>query len=151
MQAKQLESQQKHIEALEAAQREQQEAISRVLDSKSASEETVALVNTVNKGESLENPQQPVVPSEPKHPSNESVPAQVVENPPPAFDPDQEIDAEPEATGPALKLGPAKVQLLGYVALTGLWRSTNGGGNVGTGFATIPYSNIAPGNISEFR
>ena len=52
---------------------------------------------------------------------------------------------------PAVKLGPAKVRLIGYPALTAVYRSTNSGGNVGTSFTSIPFDNGAPGNTSEFR
>lgn len=52
---------------------------------------------------------------------------------------------------PALKLGPAKVRLIGYPAMTMLFRSTNSGGNVGTSFANIPFDNTVPGNTTEFR
>ncbi|HEX8798900.1 MAG TPA: hypothetical protein VF772_09815, partial [Terriglobales bacterium] len=52
---------------------------------------------------------------------------------------------------PALKLGPAKVRLIGYPALTMAWRSVNNGGNVATNFNNIPYSNTVPGTTSEFR
>src|SRR5271165_5437825 len=52
---------------------------------------------------------------------------------------------------PALKLGPAKVRLIGYPAMTTVWRSTNSGGNVGTSFANIPFVTTVPGNTSEFR
>src|SRR4029077_20433578 len=50
---------------------------------------------------------------------------------------------------PALNLGPAKVRLIGYAALTGLYRTTNSGGNVGTSFASLPFDNTVPGNTSE--
>ncbi len=52
---------------------------------------------------------------------------------------------------PALKLGPAKVRLLGYPAMTTLWRSTNSGGNVGTNFANLPFNDTVPGTTSESR
>lgn len=52
---------------------------------------------------------------------------------------------------PALKLGPAKVRLIGFPAMTMLFRSTNSGGNVGTSFANIPFDNTVPGNTTEFR
>src|ERR1700685_1721734 len=54
-------------------------------------------------------------------------------------------------TTPALKLGPAKLRLLGYPSMTTLWRSTNSGGNVGTNFANLPFDNTVPGTTSEFR
>jgi hypothetical protein len=52
---------------------------------------------------------------------------------------------------PALNLGPAKIRLIGYTAFTGLYRTTNSGGNVGTSFASLPFDNTLPGNTSEFR
>jgi hypothetical protein len=52
---------------------------------------------------------------------------------------------------PAVALGPARLRLIGYPALTSLWRSTNSGGNVGTSFASLPFSSTVPGNTSEFR
>ena len=52
---------------------------------------------------------------------------------------------------PALNLGPAKIRLIGYTAFTGLYRTTNSGGNVGTSFASLPFDNTVPGNTSEFR
>jgi len=58
-------------------------------------------------------------------------------------------DITPET--PALRLGPAQIRLLGYPAMTMLWRSVNSGGNVGTSFGSIPYSNSVAGNTSEFR
>ena len=62
----------------------------------------------------------------------------------------QEI-AEEVPTGSALELGPAQVRLGGYLALTGTFRSTNSGGNVGTSFATTPFGDTAQGNLSEAR
>jgi hypothetical protein len=59
--------------------------------------------------------------------------------------------AEVTPDTPALKLGPANVRLIGYPALTGVYRSTNVGGGIGTSFASIPYDNTVEGNTSEFR
>jgi hypothetical protein len=69
---------------------------------------------------------------------------------------DQELQRGPEIaditpTTPALSLGPAKVRLIGYPALTSVWRSTNNGGNVATNFNNIPYNNTVDGTTSEFR
>jgi hypothetical protein len=52
---------------------------------------------------------------------------------------------------PKLQLGPAALRIIGYPALTTVYRSTNSGGNVGTNFTGIPFSNTVPGNTSEFR
>jgi len=54
-------------------------------------------------------------------------------------------------TTPKLQLGPAAVRVIEYPALTTVYRSTNSGGNVGTGFTSIPFSSSVPGNTSEFR
>jgi hypothetical protein len=59
--------------------------------------------------------------------------------------------ADVTPTTPALQLGPAKIRLIGYPALTTLWRSSNNGGNVATNFNNIPYDNTVPGTTSEFR
>jgi hypothetical protein len=69
---------------------------------------------------------------------------------------EQELQRGPEIadvtpTTPALKLGPAKIRLIGYPALTSVWRSTNNGGNVATNFNNIPFDNTVPGTTSEFR
>ena len=144
--AKQLEAQQKQIDALQAA--------SGVTDLESAAAQSVALVAAANRVPTI-LPLPPVMPEQanPATPANQIVKSDngQVANPPIPFHPDQELPVESQETGPALKLGPADVQLLGYVALTGFGRSTNSGGNVGTSFGDIPYSNTAPGNISEFR
>jgi len=58
-------------------------------------------------------------------------------------------DVTPET--PALHLGPANIRLIGYPAMTGVWRSVNSGGNVGTSFGSIPYTSSIAGNTSEFR
>ncbi|HEY6385651.1 MAG TPA: hypothetical protein VIX91_08230 [Candidatus Acidoferrum sp.] len=59
--------------------------------------------------------------------------------------------ADVTPTTPALRLGPAKIRLIGYPALTTLWRSSNNGGNVATNFNNIPYDNTVLGTTSEFR
>ena len=63
---------------------------------------------------------------------------------------DQEV-AEEKPVQPALQLGPAKLRFIGYVALTGLYRSNNSGGNVGTSFGGIPFDNTVAGHQTEFR
>lgn len=69
---------------------------------------------------------------------------------------EEELQRGPEIadvtpTTPALQLGPAKIRLIGYPALTGVWRSNNNGGNVATNFNNIPFDNTVPGTTSEFR
>jgi hypothetical protein len=48
-------------------------------------------------------------------------------------------------------LGAVRVRPGGYFAVTGIYRSTNSGGNVGTNFATTPYEDRVEGNVSEAR
>jgi hypothetical protein len=62
---------------------------------------------------------------------------------------EEELQRGPEIadvtpTTPALELGPAKIRLIGYPALTSVWRSTNNGGNVATNFNNIPFDNTVP-------
>ncbi len=55
------------------------------------------------------------------------------------------------AEGPSIPVGPAQLRIGGYLGVTGLYRSTNGGGGTGTGFASIPYEDVIQGNVSESR
>ena len=64
--------------------------------------------------------------------------------------PAQEVAGD-QPEGAALDLGPAKLRVGGYVGVTGIYRSTNSGGGVGTAFATTPYDNTLKGNVSEAR
>ncbi|PWT71611.1 MAG: hypothetical protein C5B46_07930, partial [Proteobacteria bacterium] len=54
-------------------------------------------------------------------------------------------------TTPALSLGPAKLRFIGYAALSNVYRSTNAGGNVATGFGSLPFDSTVAGNTSQFR
>jgi hypothetical protein len=64
--------------------------------------------------------------------------------------PQQEITGR-VATLPSIPVGPARLRVGGYLGLTGLFRSTNSGGNTGTNFATIPYKDTVEGNVNETR
>jgi hypothetical protein len=48
-------------------------------------------------------------------------------------------------------LGPADLRVLGYVALSGIFRSASMGGGPGTSFQSVPYDNTPTGNITEIR
>jgi len=84
----------------------------------------------------------PVVNQEPTPEQQEKVEEELQRGP-------EIADVTPDT--PAIPLGPAKIRLIGYPALTTVWRSTNSGGNVGTSFASLPFSSTVPGNTSEFR
>jgi hypothetical protein len=90
-----------------------------------------------------------------------SAQAQAAQAPTPATAPNQ--GAQPEilppqqeiagrvSTLPAIPLGPAQLRVGGYLGLTGLYRSTNSGGNTGTSFNSIPYKDTVQGNVNETR
>jgi hypothetical protein len=50
-----------------------------------------------------------------------------------------------------IKIGDAYITPIGFMDFTGVWRSRNNSGNIGTSFASIPYGNIYQTNLSEFR
>lgn len=62
----------------------------------------------------------------------------------------QEVAGE-VPSGPAIVAGPTEIRIGGYLGVTGIYRSTAGGGAPGTGFATIPYADTVTGNVSEAR
>jgi hypothetical protein len=66
------------------------------------------------------------------------------------LNPSQEIARE-SPDGPALVAGPTEIRIGGYLGVTGIYRSTNGGGGAATSFATIPYAGSAEGTLSEAR
>jgi len=68
----------------------------------------------------------------------------------PPINPTQEIARErPE--GPAIVAGTTEIRISGYLGVTGIFRSTNGGGGPSTNFGTIPYGDTTDGNLSEAR
>lgn len=77
-------------------------------------------------------------------------PAAAGQQPPVELNPTQEVAAE-EPQGPSIAVGPAQLRIGGYLGVTGLYRSTSGGGGTGTSFASIPYADTLQGNVSETR
>lgn len=49
------------------------------------------------------------------------------------------------------RIGAAKFSPLGFLDFTGVYRSTLNGGDIGSSFGSIPYSNAATGQLSETR
>lgn len=73
--------------------------------------------------------------------------------PPPTptpINPTQEI-AKEQPEGPAIAAGATEIRIGGYLGVTGIFRSTSGGGGPATNFGTIPYSDSADGSLSETR
>ena len=143
-QQKTLDQQQKQIQALQSALDEQR----KMLQSMAAGAENPNAAALQKSVQDLQNSVSDLKAAE----------GQAVSQP---LSPEEQADLEELQRGPeiadvtpdtpAIALGPAKIRLIGYPALTSVFRSTNGGGNVGTSFGGIPFSNTAAGNASEFR
>ena len=90
--------------------------------------------------------------SETSEPSRSAAPVDQPEQPPqtPPLNPTQEVASETPA-GPSIAFGPLQIRLGGYLGVTGIYRSTNSGGGVGTSFASTPYQDRLEGEVSEAR
>lgn len=90
--------------------------------------------------------------SESSEPSRSAAPVDPPEQPPqtPPLNPTQEVASETPA-GPSIAFGPLQMRLGGYLGVTGIYRSTNSGGRVGTSFASTPYQDRLEGEVSEAR
>ena len=140
-QQKMLEQQQQQIQALQTALAEQK----KLLQSIAAPAEAAALEKSVQDLKSSVNEikaEEGQAVSPPLSPQAEKTEEELQRGP-------EIADVTPDT--PAIALGPAKIRLIGYPALTAVFRSTNSGGNVGTSFGSIPFSNTAAGNATEFR
>jgi hypothetical protein len=62
-----------------------------------------------------------------------------------------EIVAARPSNPMSFRIGGADFTPFGFVDLTGYYRTTDVGSGVGTNFASIPYSNTSPGQLSETR
>jgi len=144
----QLEKQQQRIEALESALAEQQNAllklglVNRKPESSAAVERPATYRETTAYEVESRNDAAPSQEQQPLSPKAQQVEDQLQRGP--------EI-ADVTPTTPALNLGPAKIRIIGYAALSNIYRSTNEGGNVATNFADLPFNNTVAGNTSEFR
>jgi len=144
----QLAKQQKRIEALESALALQQEALLRASIANTKPIVSVAIQRSADDSPVIEHEvqkQNVLIQKHSQHPLSPK--AQKVED---------DLQRGPEIadvtpTTPALNLGPAKIRLIGYAALSNIYRSTNSGGNVATSFGSLPFDNTVAGNTSEFR
>lgn len=68
-------------------------------------------------------------------------------------EPAQARTAGAETSPLQLHIGDASITPVGFMDLTGVWRSRNGGSGIGTNFAGIPYggANNFQTNLNEFR
>jgi hypothetical protein len=146
-QQKMLDQQQQQIQALQAAMSEQRKMLQTMTQS-GGNANAAALEQSV---QDLQKSATDLKTNESQWtpPSNQPLSSQ-------AEKVEEELQRGPEIADvtpdtPAIPLGPAKIRLIGYPALTSVFRSNSGGGNVGTSFGGIPFSNTVAGNTSEFR
>jgi hypothetical protein len=52
---------------------------------------------------------------------------------------------------PYLRLGSVCITPIGFMDLTPVWRDKNAGSGMGSNFGSVPYNNVANGNLSEYR
>jgi hypothetical protein len=133
-QERQIQEQQKEIEALRAALDEQKQVLQRAMGA---------------------SPRRQAAQAPPQTAAPAPAPSRTVSPPAHQADTLLPLNASQEVrfsrTSPTLKLGPADIRLQGYVALSALYDTANVGGSIGTNFAGIPFSNTPEGNASEFR
>jgi hypothetical protein len=143
-QQKTLEQQQAQIQALQSALAEQRKMLASVVQGATNSDTLNPQTNPRpdNHLQAQSEPSPISSEQQPLTPQQEQVEEELQRGP--------EI-ADVTPTTPALQLGPAKIRLIGYPALTGVWRSSNNGGNVATNFNNLLYDNTVPGTTSEFR
>ncbi len=94
----------------------------------------------------------PAVPTAAPSPA---ISATAVSAPEPTATPAEPQKGNDEVSPLQLKVGSAYITPVGFMDFTGVFRSTAGGGNIGTNFASIPYGTINTTNfqshMSEFR
>jgi len=62
-----------------------------------------------------------------------------------------EARPDAESVPPYLRLGNTCIVPIGFMDLTGIWRSENTGSGIGSSFASVPYNSAATSRLSEFR
>jgi hypothetical protein len=77
-------------------------------------------------------------------------PRAVTPSPLPAFSAEQKPES-PEAAPLSFRIGSANITPVGFMDLTGIWRSTASGSGIGTNFGGVPYGNTTQGNLTELR
>ncbi len=145
-----LEQQQAQIQALQLALAEQKQILAGIVQQRTEGAKQLPAVTETNADEHLS------VEMRTQTPQSQAVPAGQQPSPLEQEQVEEELQRGPEIadvtpTTPALQLGPAKIRLIGYPALTTVWRSTNNGGNVATNFNNIPFNNTVSGTTSELR
>ncbi len=62
-----------------------------------------------------------------------------------------EAPPDGNAIPPYLRLGSICITPVGFMDLTAVWRDKNAGSSIGSNFGAIPYNNVAAGHNSEYR
>jgi hypothetical protein len=90
----------------------------------------------------------------PHHPAAFAIPTPALPQPAPAASsaPRNPCEADAEKTIPTyLRLGSVCIIPIGFMDLTPFWRDKNAASSMGSNFGSIPYNNVANGNLSEFH
>ena len=140
-QQKTLDQQQQQIQALQAALAEQRKMLQTLAENPNAAALQKSVQDLQTSVDQVKAQEGQIV-SPPLSPEAEKTEEELQRGP-------EIADVTPDT--PAIPLGPAKIRIIGYPALTMVFRSNASGGNVGTSFGSIPFSNTANGNASEFR
>ncbi len=143
-----LEEQQAQIQALQLAMAEQKQMLTGLVQPGTKSTKQVPTATTWNAND-------PMAPASQTQASNSQ--ATPIGQEPPLAEQEkigEELQRGPEIADitpdtPALQLGPAKIRVLGYPAMTTVWRSTSSGGNIATNFANLPFNNTVPGDYQR--
>ena len=63
----------------------------------------------------------------------------------------QQAGQEPPPSPLQIHIGTATITPVGFMDMTAVFRSKDGGSSIGTNFGSVPYSNAALGNLTELR
>ncbi|HWE50544.1 MAG TPA: hypothetical protein VG273_12170 [Bryobacteraceae bacterium] len=136
-----LAAQQKQLEALQQAIEKQQQAINRAVLSAPAPMSPASLGNVASLT--------PMVPA----PAPVALALPSMQAPTTANSSSKNpCEAGPDAVTPAyLRLGSVCVVPIGFMDFTPFWRDKNAASSMGSNFGSVPFNNVANGNLSEFH
>jgi hypothetical protein len=143
----QLAAQQKQIDQLKLALADQMKLIEKATNAAPAQpgEDTVALPRNKALGDIASNT--PIIPS------IAPAAAPALNGGQKTVTPGNPCDGSPDTNTvpPYLRLGSVCITPIGFVDATFVWRDKNGASGLGTNFGSVPYNNVAAGDLSESR
>jgi hypothetical protein len=142
-----LAEQQKQLQALQQVMQSQQELIDRVTGSTT----TGATVSTQRPNLGDVASLTPVIPAPAALPVSATMPAPRPQAAGGGGGNPCEATPDANAVPPYLRLGSVCIVPIGFMDLTPVWRDKNAGSSMGSNFGSVPYNNVANGNLSEFR